>query len=394
MPLGIQGTGFADRNLRQPNPQYNTPFWETYGRPLTIQEIYAFPPRGAYYLRTARNMPWAEIARRLNLSGESIARAMATRFARENNFAPLTVPNPRRSAAARVAVAARFNRPIVAQSVRQQVLNPQPTGLRTFGCEIEYVNMNRVTVANAVAVALGVPHIHVFPYHGDTCETCQVRVTEKYREWKVERDGSVSSGGEVVSPILSGEDGFQQIKKVATAVRQAGGRINTNCGLHIHLGMRDLTKAQRAKLIQRWYANSVVVNQFVSRSRWGNRYCQQASAREINYWVNQLTNENTDPDGIKMRSLNIAPFKKIGTYEFRLHQGSLSPKKIVTWIKFLLAFTEFATMDEEIQNPTDGTQGLLDYLVQPLAAKVNLFTERDAQFMQERVRDLTTGRRN
>jgi hypothetical protein len=112
--------------------------------------------------------------------------------------------------------------------------------MRTFGVEIEYVNMDRRVVANKVAEALGVQHIHVLPYHGTICETCQSRVLG-YTEWKVERDGSVSSGGEVISPILQGEDGFVQIKKVMKAIKEAGGSVSTSCGLHVHLGVRDMT---------------------------------------------------------------------------------------------------------------------------------------------------------
>jgi hypothetical protein len=91
--------------------------------------------------------------------------------------------------------------------------------MRTYGVEIEYVNMDRRTVADQVAQALGVAHIHVLPYHGTVCEVCQARVSG-YTEWKVERDGSVYSGGEVISPILQGEDGFVQIKKVMKAIKE------------------------------------------------------------------------------------------------------------------------------------------------------------------------------
>lgn len=356
-------------------------------RPLTQVDR----DREAYHLRVISGESWAFITQLLQFNNESTARLSASRHARVNNLPPLTAPNPRRSQAGRLAAQRRFN---VQPSAVQRILNPQvqQTSLRTFGVEIEYVNMDRRIVAEKVALALGVQHIHVLPYHGRVCETCNAQVSG-YTEWKVERDGSVYTGGEVISPILQGEDGFAQIKKVMKAIKEAGGGVSRSCGLHVHLGVRDMTKEQRAELVGRWYANETMIKHFVSRSRWTNAYCKTVVPAEVTRWQ-QLILAGRDPDRTQVNrtsSLNITPFPKAGTYEVRLHQGSLNAKKISAWVKFLIAFVDFTAAEKELENESGEMFGVLDTLVKPLDTKQNLFTEADKEYLKARAVALTGG---
>lgn len=60
--------------------------------------------------------------------------------------------------------------------------------------------------------------------------------------WKAEGDGSLRSdrrgyvGIEIVSPILSGRTGIEQVKQVAKLLREHGAVVNPTCGLHCHIG--------------------------------------------------------------------------------------------------------------------------------------------------------------
>jgi len=367
--------------------------------PITIQQRSQTErltrDRDAYEARRL-GQSWQHIVTQYGFNNESSARLAANRYATTFGMPALTTPNPRRSEAGRVAALARFNRP---QTTVNRILNrnaPQvptrrtramsATQERTYGVEIEYVNMARQTVALAVATALGVPHIHVVPYHGNICEECRQHIGPSYGQWKVERDGSVSTGGEVVSPILYGEEGFKQIEKVSRAIRIAGGGINVKCGLHIHLGVKDLSPQQRANLLTKWYATMPSIKKFVSKNRWRNMYCSQPTTIELNDWKTKILAGN-DPEkhqAVRTRSMNITNFRKTGTYEVRLHQGSLNPKKINTWIKFLLAFVEFASQDQDLENPTNEEFGYLDGLSKPFAAKKNYFTTTEVNYLKKR----------
>ena len=332
----------------------------------------------AWRMRVIEARPWAEIVLALGLNGESTARAMAQRYARANGFPPLTVPNERRSRAARIAVAQRFNRaPVMRAPVQPQQV------LRTYGVEIEYIGAQRLPVAIAVAQALGVPHIHTFGYHGQTCETCGVVVpaAERYSNWKVERDGSVPTGGEVVSPILQGAEGFAQIAKVTKAIQSVGGKTNRRCGLHVHIGMKDLSKLERANLVENWWKAYPVLKRLVGKSRWNNRYSSCPSVNRVAQILGVLRDGTVnEPYGVKYEALNIEPFNKIGTYEFRLHQGTLNASKVEAWVRFLLAFIENSQKQINVASVNE----LIDAVAEPIVAKVNPLNQRQIAYLKGR----------
>lgn len=332
----------------------------------------------AWRMRVIERRTWAEIVLALGLRGESTARAMAQRYARANGLPPLTVPNERRSRAARVAVAQRFNR----LPVMQMPVEPQQV-LRTYGVEIEYIGAERGVVANAVAQALGVSHIHVFGYHALTCVLCGaiVPAEEKYSKWKVERDGSVPSGGEVVSPILQGAEGFLQVAKVTKAIQSVGGKTNRRCGLHVHIGMKDLSKLERANLVENWWKAYPVLRRLVGKSRWNNRYAACPSFNRVAQILGVLRDGTAnEPYGVKYEALNIQPFKNIGTYEFRLHQGTLNASKIEAWVRFLLAFIENSQKQINVASLNE----LIDAVAEPIVAKVNPLNQRQIAYLKGR----------
>lgn len=336
--------------------------------------------RQAYELR-GRGHPWAYIAQELHLSGESVARAAANRHAERLGI--VTEINTRRSAAGRLAASRRHGRattPIAPEGRANLVQNiVLPIGQRTFGAEIEFTGKYKHQAARDIAEVLhangitvpeyaGAPHIHSMPYHGDTCEVCGVTVTDKYRHWRVERDGSVTQyhrhgefGGEVVSPILTTAD-FNQLDLVLKALRAESnnpangkGKVTESCGLHIHVGVNDLTPDQRANVVKQWYGFTDVVHTFVAQNRINGTYSKTMSPMELSRVVNLLQNGTRDRYAFervteKYRSLNVLPFYKIGTFEFRLHQGTLNFNKVRNWVTLLLAFVQAFATDETAPN--------------------------------------------
>jgi len=287
----------------------------------------------AYDLRQ-QGLSWAEIATQLHLSQESVARASARRHARRIGDASYNINSSRRLAG---QTAAR---------IRHQRRPALPTAMRTFGVEIEFKTAQKFLVAREVADALGVGHIHCFRYHDLRCQICHELVPdqERYSQWKIEKDGSVTDerngveyGGEVVSPILSIADGgLEQINKVTKALKQAGATVNRRCGLHVHISVKDFSNTERANIMRMWQYAERVIENFVATSRINNYYCGRWNNRPQAIRDLEAGNNLNYP---KMYNLNIAPFntpKK--TFEVRLHQGTLSGVKITTWVKFLLAF--------------------------------------------------------
>jgi hypothetical protein len=362
----------------------------------------------AYELRQEGN-GWAGIALQLGMTGESVARAAANRHAQRIGI--IRGVDARRAAAGRLAAQRRFNRqttPLTVEGRANLIFiggdTILPLNQRTFGVEIEFTGKYKFQAARDIALALhetgvqvpqymGVPHIHTMGYHGDRCEVCGETVQNKYLQWRIERDASVTQyrgtqefGGEVVSPILVTPE-FAQLNTVLKALRLPteyqggtfGGKVNAQCGLHIHVGVKDLTPAQRAKIVRHWYNTTAVIHTFVAQSRINNHYCAQMPQREVDQVVALLelnvahvhTYERTTN---KYRSLNVLPFPKIGTFEFRLHQGTLNATKVRNWVTLLLAFVGgFATEEQApVGHTVERTERFLDILVAKTQAPTNL----------------------
>lgn len=308
--------------------------------PLTAQHRAGL----AYHRRRDLNETWANIALSLGYSGESAARAAAQRHARVNGLQPLTSPSATRSAAAALAAAARW-RP-----------DGDSSHLRgwTFGVELEFVGLSRRTAAEAMSAVLGY-HVHLFSYHGEEgnrgCQLCGQRPdpAAKYSHWKVEEDGSVSTrqgypngtGGEAISPILTIER-ISEITKVTRALVDAGAKVDRRCGLHVHIGVKNRTRRQRANIIKVWSKNQEAVKQFVSRSRWNGTYSRDIPTHMADRYIDMMYQGEETRHTERYHSLNIRPFSKIGTFEVRLHQGTLNGKKIEEWAVFLIGLFTYA----------------------------------------------------
>jgi len=247
---------------------------------------------------------------------------------------------------------------------------------RTIGVEIEYHSefpVTKLRVAEALDVALG-EHVHVTGYHGDTCLRCGGRVD--YKKWKIEHDGSLhpqgrgldSTTGEVVSPVLVGQKGIDTLKLVMKTLREAGATIKPTCGLHVHVGVRDLDQHGLSRLVRTWWTREVEFYSLIPKGRRRNGFCKPWRRA---YSVPTATADRIITGGApsesweKYTGLNLRPLARLGTVEFRLHGGTLNGTKAEAWIQFLLGFvdamTDRPTEDTALDLPTGTT--LWDYLV-------------------------------
>lgn len=209
---------------------------------------------------------------------------------------------------------------------------------RTFGVEIECIGVNAHVAAQAIR---------------DAGVLCEVEYYNHYTRdhWKIVTDASVrdatgAPGIEVVSPILQGERGLRELKLVADALNVSGGTANRTCGLHVHVGARDLTIDQIKMVVKRYTAHEEAIDAVMPRSRRGNgnSYCKSMNVFSSNYGA-QLENIR-DLVSFQGRSwdrfykLNLAAFIRQGTLEFRQHSGTVQAEKIVNWVLFVLNFVE------------------------------------------------------
>ncbi len=103
----------------------------------------------------------------------------------------------------------------------------------TFGVEIE-TTIPRGTLA-------------VGP-HGHGCDIPQLA------GWKADRDPSIRARNgqeacEFVSPVLKGSEGLKQLLADLAVIRGLGAKVNTSCGLHVHVGIDKNDAELTARLI-------------------------------------------------------------------------------------------------------------------------------------------------
>lgn len=216
----------------------------------------------------------------------------------------------------------------------------------TFGVELEFVGGN----ADAIASELYDLGITAAPYRLGY----HARVSDDTK-WKLERDGSVSSGsqgGELVSPILNDTpETWRQIEVICEVAKRHGARVNQSCGGHVHIGMNKLDTARQRwrrffKMVEsyeeclyraaggdlgriRSNASSYATS-FSERAYEANRMAFRMEAEEDVRAMAERVSRMNRYYGINLK--NIAT-DRAPTVEFRYFNGSLNPKQIQANIK-------------------------------------------------------------
>lgn len=206
---------------------------------------------------------------------------------------------------------------------------------RTFGVEMEIVHDNKSNVCRAIRNA-GVECI--IEGYNHTTRT----------HWKIVSDASVTGGFEVVSPVLKGEEGLNDLKKVCDALMNVGAKIKKCCGLHVHLGTDDFKTDIRVwkNLYSNYAKLENTIDSFMPQSRRNNTYCESMRVRGWNEKIESATNLRDLEAKITRSSryfkLNSQSYWRHHTVEFRQHSGSVEFEKVKNWILFCARFVEFS----------------------------------------------------
>lgn len=102
---------------------------------------------------------------------------------------------------------------------------------RNFGIEIEAYNCTRERLARELTAA-GI-RVNVERYNH----------TDHNDHWKLVTDSSLSGNNtfELVSPILHGEQGLEELEKVCWVLDLCNAKVNDSCGLHVHMDAAEFT---------------------------------------------------------------------------------------------------------------------------------------------------------
>jgi hypothetical protein len=191
--------------------------------------------------------------------------------------------------------------------------------------------------------------------------------------WTIKKDSSISVNRygqtpfEIVSPVLMGQDGLKQLKKV-TDVLSEKCDVNKSCGVHVHHEATDLEDHQFRNIYDMYAKYQNEINMMLPKSRRDNqRYCATLNHQSkyvleklralishqgffmLNHGYRRVTKITKKGEnkifkdwlqGAGRKSVNFNSYAIRGTIEFRQHSGTVSYKKIKAWVYFTQAIIE------------------------------------------------------
>lgn len=215
---------------------------------------------------------------------------------------------------------------------------------RTFGVEIEFLYPSRIRIESIIE-AMKSKGLNV----------CSGSRNDKFKNsWKFTNDGSVTAGNEpnynggyeIVSPVLKGKEGLEQLKTVSIILSHFKCRVNSSCGCHIHFGVTNETV--NSTNVQHFFRNLTAIysnyqndiNKILPHSRRNNSYCYALPQSEYSRLKNLQKNFEMDDLNFlyldRRRVVNLDAWQKHGTVEFRQHSGTFNYNKIKFWVTILM----------------------------------------------------------
>ena len=185
---------------------------------------------------------------------------------------------------------------------------------------------------------------------------------------KVVRDATPTVDAEIVLPVYANSQvAREHLIAVCNVLARLGCRINSRCGLHVHIGNapllpnvspsdftgKSIAYSERtglyyndhaepfdAAVIKDWMVRYTRmqtspngINSMLPESRRENRMCTRLNLQKVEA-ANTISELTTATYG-KFSSINLLTWSK-GTVEFRQHSGTIEADKIWAWMQFLL----------------------------------------------------------
>lgn len=260
-------------------------------------------------------------------------------------------------------------------------LEPVPASSQTFGVELECL-LPRGHSRNDLHQALIAAGIDARVEHLNHSTG---------GHWKLTTDGSLNDytqGVEVVSPPLSGEEGFNQLRAVCRVLTALRAKVNRRCGFHVHIGARNRPLSFFKHLVKIYSQFEQVIDSVVAPSRRGyaNHFCGPVRVNDSR-WNEATTIEDvarsigqsTARDQTRYKKINLNSYWQHGTVEFRQHQGTVEVAKVENWVRLCLRLCAKAS-EAELPQPNEFTLETLMTTVAAPQVERDYFTTRQTQF--------------
>jgi len=152
------------------------------------------------------------------------------------------------------------------------------------------------------------------------------------KQWGIKLDGSIY-GLELVSPLMSGDEGLESIRELYEAVDPV---FTESCGIHVHVDVRDLNETQLLDLVRAFENTKNSWIRKVPEHRMQNVHCKGENI----YPENETWNEWFDSiDGDRYKWVNFKSVEDHGSVELRILEGC-GVDKVVNWVAMVVNFVE------------------------------------------------------
>lgn len=233
-----------------------------------------------------------------------------------------------------------------------------------YGVEVEFGGLTRKAAANVVAEYFS----SLAYFLGGHYSEWHVKDSSG-RTWKVVYDSSVDDMGgescELVTPLLSGDEDLETLQEIIRNLRAAGAKVNSSCGVHVHVSQEYMSANALRRLAIQWYNKEEAVVKGVKTldSRLYG-YCKPTNSAFLQRTANlgnrptYIEMEDTwyqaQPDGPRSRKYHSSRYHTLNFHsffsspigqrnvEFRLFNGTLHAGKIKAYVQYSCAVVDHA----------------------------------------------------
>lgn len=229
---------------------------------------------------------------------------------------------------------------------------------QAFGLELEFGGITRKKAAWTIAKVLnGTPR-----YIGGGYDKFEVTAPDG-RYWTIMYDSSVNCQGgqecEFVTPKCTYAD-IETVQACIRALRKAGAKVDSSCGLHIHIDGANHDAKSLKNLAFTFRAKQDLIFKAVAPSRRGNRYCQpltddlvdnikkikklEPQSMKDAWYGTYRDSRRTDAHyhSSRYHALNLHSLWYRGTVEFRLFNSTLHAGEVRAYLNLCLAMSAAA----------------------------------------------------
>lgn len=172
----------------------------------------------------------------------------------------------------------------------------------------------------------------------------------------VKGDGSIKYGDdetglEITTPPVGLNKLHRLLTKIEKICEANNATVNKSCGLHVHTSNKRFFIAKNLRrIVGTWVAIEDVLIATQPASRYNNEYCKRRIRQYVTNGFPKLPNQKQEIVNRLSRedryyTLNLASMAKHGTLECRLHAGTTQSRKIINWVKVLVAIYNYAIED-------------------------------------------------